>query len=795
MSKKIIEEAKSFYEKWWIQYVMDNIWMTPKNTSNKNLSKENIIINNVQLKENGLEESSEIIEIKEKVVKIEEKKFVELINDIEVKIDDNKWFVSVNIDDVISEDKINTKQEIDGELLKDIKISIEHEQEEEVKIEIGDIFTKNTKLLRLLSNWYIIEHESWDYLEIDWKYIAYLWYYATNNDISIDLLNQLDTDNNIWEFTIHDFYIPFNALKIRKQLEKKKRSYESSYNLQMQRAWEVKPETLMMINEIWWLINQLAWQKIKMYNYISILKIISDNTEELYDKIAYIKTLLQTMSLIPVWYKHLQYKVHEAFWVLWNQKKFESLVKQKKLNWIISTHNELSGKRYIFNNYAQVIDKAYLESPFFKYKYDNNVNWILLWEDYWTWKIINRDLWDWESKNTMILGKTWTWKSYTAKLVDLREYMEWVKQIIIDPDNEFEKLTRQIGGNYVNIGNESQESEKINPFDFSFPRNLVSKFWKWINIEINANLEHYQTTLSNKYNSFVSSLKQFINIILSWEKLNKDFYKELSEIINKFFFEKWGINKKDITTYFKLANSPVSIVSFYSFIKEEIQSENDSERKKLLNDIKKWLFDYWDENWNYYHIFWQKRSWLNFKSNWTAFNLKHLWKDAWLKSVIVYSIMEYIQEIFSEKHLQRVRITLDEATTFIWDNMEMASYVFELYKRARKYNIWVTLILQWIDQLFTTFKSESKEVNYWKSFLQNTLNQIILWQQPIWLKAINENLSLNEPQHDFLNMISLSKEDTRWIALIITWKSVDQVKILSEEYIHKYITTDPDEMK
>ena len=131
--------------------------------------------------------------------------------------------------------------------------------------------------------------------------------------------------------------------------------------------------------------------------------------------------------------------------------------------------------------------------------------------------------------------------------------------------------------------------------------------------------------------------------------------------------------------------------------------------------------------------------------------------------------MEFIKNIFSEKHLERVRITLDEATTFIGDNMELAEYIAELYKRARKYGIGVTLIVQGVDNLYVTFKSEEKEINYGSLFLQNTLNLIILAQKKPGLDAIEKYVGLTQPQFEFLNSVSYEKErDVRGIALVMS---------------------------
>jgi hypothetical protein len=127
-------------------------------------------------------------------------------------------------------------------------------------------------------------------------------------------------------------------------------------------------------------------------------------------------------------------------------------------------------------------------------------------------------------------------------------------------------------------------------------------------------------------------------------------------------------------------------------------------------------------------------------------------------------------------------------------NIEIAWYIATLFQRARKYYMWISLIAQWIDNLYINFKSDEKEVNFGDTFIQNTENLIILTQKPNALKIIQDKLSLTPMQLEFLLKLHEQKEHwyvAKWKALIITWTSVDQIQITPEAYIHKYINTDP----
>src|SRR3989339_1789936 len=68
-----------------------------------------------------------------------------------------------------------------------------------------------------------------------------------------------------------------------------------------------------------------------------------------------------------------------------------------------------------------------------------------------------------ENANCVILGKSGGGKSFMIKLEALRLLMMGTDVIIIDPENEYEKLVPAVGGEYVIFS--SASNYKINPFD------------------------------------------------------------------------------------------------------------------------------------------------------------------------------------------------------------------------------------------------------------------------------------------------------------------------------------------
>jgi type IV secretory pathway VirB4 component len=68
-----------------------------------------------------------------------------------------------------------------------------------------------------------------------------------------------------------------------------------------------------------------------------------------------------------------------------------------------------------------------------------------------------------ENANQVVFAKSGAGKSYAVKLEALRSLMMGTDVIILDPENEYETLTKTVGGTYINISLNSEQ--RINPFD------------------------------------------------------------------------------------------------------------------------------------------------------------------------------------------------------------------------------------------------------------------------------------------------------------------------------------------
>ncbi len=66
--------------------------------------------------------------------------------------------------------------------------------------------------------------------------------------------------------------------------------------------------------------------------------------------------------------------------------------------------------------------------------------------------------------NSIVFAQSGSGKSYASKVEILRQLMQGVRVIVIDPEREYAQLTKSVGGTYIKLSANSKE--KINPLEF-----------------------------------------------------------------------------------------------------------------------------------------------------------------------------------------------------------------------------------------------------------------------------------------------------------------------------------------
>ena len=306
-----------------------------------------------------------------------------------------------------------------------------------------------------------------------------------------------------------------------------------------------------------------------------------------------------------------------------------------------------------------------------------------------------------KNSNTCIFGSSGSGKSYFTKIQILRNYILNINQYIIDPEREYEKISKSLNGSLIKIGPASKTY--INIFDIredSLEENeegyLATKlnkligFFKLIFKDIT---EEERTELENKIikiyknknidfndNSLFKNNKFKTNTDMP---ILEDLYKELNEKM-----------KKKIEPFIT-----GSLKCFNNYTNIELNN------KLIIGDI----YELGEENIQYgmyifIELFWDK-----------------IKKDRNSSKII------YLDEIW-----RLIGVT---------SNKETASFIYKIFKTIRKYGGGATAITQDVSDLFSL-----EEGGYGKSILNNSELKLFFSLEEENIKTLEKYIDINEKE-------------------------------------------------
>ena len=301
-----------------------------------------------------------------------------------------------------------------------------------------------------------------------------------------------------------------------------------------------------------------------------------------------------------------------------------------------------------------------------------------------------------ENANSVILGKSGGGKSFFVKMEAFRLLMMGIDVIILDPENEYQKLTQSMGGEFVVFSTTSQY--KINPFD------LISE-----TVEPDE--------LSNK----ILDLHSLIRVIMGDEiSPSQDALLDRALVMT---YRNVGITQDPAT--FKLP-APLLEDLYKVFMGMETP-----EAKEMANRLEKFVMG------SAAGIFNQKSN-FDIKNHFTVFGIRDLEEN--LRPVAMYIVLDYIWNKVRRDKKKRVLI-VDEAWYLI-KHKDSGAYLHNFAKRARKYHLGLTTITQDVEDFLATEEG--------KAIVTNSSMQIILKQSTAAVDKITDTFYLTGGEKHFL---------------------------------------------
>ena len=274
--------------------------------------------------------------------------------------------------------------------------------------------------------------------------------------------------------------------------------------------------------------------------------------------------------------------------------------------------------------------------------------------------------------NLILLGTSGSGKSTTAKLL-LRNHIRNGCQIVaIDPENELEEMTRNFGGDTIDLG-KGGEFGMINP----------------LQIVVDADEDEIKQGLG--YTILTRTL-QFLKAFMKYydPSIEEDVLTLLSEVVQD-TYRRFGIDfDKDFYSF-----GPEDYPTFsdvYETIKAILLSMTDHTQERDVMEKLELKIRPLTRDLKYYF---DGHTTITHDSDFIVFNIKELMNaEENIKNALFFNILKYAWGLCLDKEVDTI-LMVDEAHVLLGDNNTLgADFLAQVQRRARKYNTGTIIITQ-----------------------------------------------------------------------------------------------------
>lgn len=344
-----------------------------------------------------------------------------------------------------------------------------------------------------------------------------------------------------------------------------------------------------------------------------------------------------------------------------------------------------------------------------------------------------KDIFKLTNANGLVLATSGAGKSYFTKLFLSRQFMNGCDVLVIDPQGEYGGITRQCNGQVITISKDSPSV--INPLDL---------------------MGH-----------------DYVEKRLSLLDLFKIMFGEISEIqkaiLDKVIEETYA--RRDITKDGWENRKPPKMQDLYAVLCEHETKAVAQEKATylaLLNRLKMYTE-------NGVFSFLNRQTNIDFSSRFVCFNIGSMPRQ--IKPVIMYLVLDYVYMRMKSSRTKKL-LVIDEAWSLL-QGVEESSYVFEIVKTCRKFNLGLLMITQDVADLLNSRAGQA--------VLSNSSYTFLLRQKASVMQNMARTFTLSDMEKNYLISASLGE------GILILENEHQEVKVIASPEEHVLITTNPNE--
>ncbi len=347
-----------------------------------------------------------------------------------------------------------------------------------------------------------------------------------------------------------------------------------------------------------------------------------------------------------------------------------------------------------------------------------------------------------ENANMVVFAKSGAGKSFTVKLEALRSMMMGTDVLVIDPENEYQKLADAVGGSYIRLSLSSET--RINPFDL--PRVIDSD-------EATDALRANLITLQRLFKLMLGgSLVGGQQIALLSPAEEADLDQALIDT-----YARAGITSDPLTHN----SQPPTIIDLYDTL-----SHMGGAGPSLAQRLRKYTTG------TFAGIFSQQSN-VDINNSMVVFNIRDLEDD--LRPVAMYIVLSHIWNI--ARTIQRRRMLIVDEAWQLMKYEDSAEFLHSLAKRARKYSLGLTTITQDVEDFMGSEKG--------RAIVANSSLQLLLKQSTSAVDVLAEVFKLTEEERKRLSNFPVGD------GLFFAGQNHVHIRIYASETEQQFITTNP----
>ncbi|MEK7603345.1 MAG: DUF87 domain-containing protein [Patescibacteria group bacterium] len=357
-----------------------------------------------------------------------------------------------------------------------------------------------------------------------------------------------------------------------------------------------------------------------------------------------------------------------------------------------------------------------------------------------------------ENSNSVVFAKSGAGKSFAVKLEALRSMMMGTEVFIIDPENEYQRMSEAVGGAYVRLSLSS--NTRINPFDLpkvidsdeaddALRSNLIT-LHGLLRLMMGGAQAQMQATGGNAVMPALSPVEE------------SDLDAALIET-----YAKAGITTDPLTHN----SPPPTIMNLYDTL-----LHMGGTGPQLAQRLRKYTSG------TFAGIFSQQSN-IDINNPLVVFNIRDLEDE--LRPVAMYIVLNFIWNKTKSDQKKRILI-VDEA----WQLMkyeDSANFLFSLAKRARKYNLGITTITQDVEDFMGSRMG--------RAIVANASMQLLLKQSASAVDVLSDVFKLTSEEKKRLSQFPVGQ------GLFFAGQNHVHIQITGSPTESSLITTNPQQVQ